>query len=114
MFQGGKWEVDSKAKVCYQLFCHVIFDHLLKKFPNVNVIFDFKKYNEKLSHTLKSCKEISIFRWTEWATETSFRFFKKIYQVPLIIKVWNYFLRFMLDSDQIPVAINLQRSSVLF
>ena len=82
------------------IFC----DHLLKKFPNVNSIFGF--YKEKSPTSTKVVKKI-IFSDGLNERQKQVSCFLTKYIKSLNKKDLKLFLRFVVGSDNMPVAINV-------
>ena len=97
-------ELIQKPKYIINCFDMVFADHLLKRFPDVNGIFDF--YKEKMPAPAKVVKKL-IFsdELNEWQKQVS-DFLKK-YIKSLDKKDLKLFLRFVVGSDNMPVEINV-------
>ena len=116
LFQGaeGKWfqkyncwisssGVDPRVEVYYQLFWHDSLRSLLKKFPNVNSVFG--SYKEKSPTSTKVVKKL-IFSDDLNERQKQVSGFLKKYIKSLDKKDLRLFLRFVVGSDNMPVAIN--------
>ena len=95
--------VDPRVEVYYQLFWHDSLRSLLKKFQNVNNVFGF--YKEISPTSTKVVKKLIFSDELNERQKQVSEFLKK-YIKSLDKKDLKLFLRFLVGSDNMPVAIN--------
>ena len=93
-------EFIQKSKYIINCFGMVFGDHLLKKFPNVNSIFDF--YKEKRPTPTKSVKKLILLDELNERQKHIKKYVKSLSKKDL-----KLFLHFVVSSDNMPVEINV-------